>query len=396
MNTVLDADHQPRAPIRHFNSTAPQELTVDELVENFRQVRFYTEQFANRFNTEDQNLQSMPDASPLKWHRAHSSWFFETFLLRPYVNGYRSPESRYNYLFNSYYNGIGQQYPRAQRSLISRPDRAAVTSYRQHVDQAMEELLHSLDASKLAKIAPLVVLGLNHEQQHQELMVTDIKHALSFNPMAPAWADLATRDSASSGMRWLDFDGGLQPIGHRGGAFAFDNETPNHPVFLSTFQLADRPVTCGEFAEFIVDGAYERPELWLSDGWAWCREQAITAPLYWQRLDDEWHHYTAAGLFPIIKESPVCHVSFYEAHAYSQWAGARLPTEQEWELAASSVQCQGHFADRGQFHPTASDGADGSGLVQMFGDVWEWTASSYAPYPGFKAASGAVGEYNGK
>lgn len=377
-----------------FNTLDARQHTCDSLLGSFEQVREATDRFSKRFSAEDQNLQSMPDASPLKWHRAHTSWFFETFLLKPFSGDYRTPDDTYEYLFNSYYNGVGKQYPRAQRSLISRPDAESISRYRKHVDQAMKALISGADPGLLAELTPLVLLGLNHEQQHQELMVTDLKHGLSFNPAYPAWAEPPKAPAAAAALRWTDFEGGIRTLGHEGATFHFDNETPRHPVMLQPFALANRPATCGEYLAFIGDGGYRRPELWLSDGWAWCRDHRIEAPLYWWDEDGRWMHYTAHGADTIDPHQPITHVSFYEAWAFANWSGARLPTEAEWEHVASGINPEGHFADSGHFHPTGV--GDTTRMVQLFGDVWEWTASSYAPYPGFRPASGAVGEYNGK
>ena len=377
-----------------FNSCGPDRFRREDLVQQFCQVRQTSDRMVSGLSPEDQNLQSMPDASPLKWHRAHTSWFFETFLLKPHDRGYRPVNEHYGYLFNSYYNGIGQQFPRAQRGLMSRPDSDEVGRYRQQVDDAVIRLIESTPADRLAAIAGVVVLGLNHEQQHQELMVTDLKHALSFNPLAPAWTRSPEPLGDAAEQAWVDFSGGVVSIGHRSKAFAFDNETPRHEVMLHDFQLARRPVTCGEFADFIADGGYRRPELWLSDGWAWVRENGIEAPLYWRREDDGWMLQTLGCWRDLDPSEPVCHISFYEATAYAQWAGARLPTEFEWEVAARDQPVQGHFANSERYHPASA--SDGGRLVQIYGDVWEWTASSYSPYPGFQPAAGAVGEYNGK
>jgi len=393
MSSVLGA--QPIAPgCDRFNAIAVEEHDTESLLQSYTDVREASERFAGRFSAEDQNLQSMPDASPIKWHRAHTSWFFETFLLSPHQGGYRSPDPSFSYLFNSYYNGIGKQYPRAHRGLISRPDTEAVGAYRSAVDQAMLALISNAHADQLERLKPLILLGLNHEQQHQELMATDIKHGLSFNPAHPAWAEEAASTPAIKPLTWTGHEGGLHEFGHRGARFCFDNETPRHPVHLQDFELADRPVSAGEFLAFMDDGGYTRPEFWLSDGWAWRRQQSVTAPLYWWQEDGQWFQYSASGARPVDPGAPICHISFYEAHAFSQWSGARLPLEHEWELAAGSRSVDGHFADRGLFHPVGEDPASESG--QLFGTVWEWTASSYAPYPRFKAAEGAVGEYNGK
>ncbi len=393
MSSVLATDRAKLRPI-NYNAIKPEEQTPGSLLEDFRMIRQTTDHFASRFSTEDQNIQSMADASPLKWHRAHTSWFFETFLLRPHLADYQSPDELYAYLFNSYYNGIGKQYPRSQRSLITRPDAAAVSRYREHVDVSMETLVSTLTEDQLRTIVPLIILGLNHEQQHQELMVTDIKHGLSFNPARPAWATAATRSATTRPLGWIEFAGGLDHCGHAGDGFAFDNERPHHPVFVHPFQLADRPASCGDYMAFMNDGGYSRPELWLSDGWAWCRDNQIKAPLYWWQEDGRWLHYTAYGAAEVDPDSPVCHISFYEAAAFAQWSDARLPLEHEWERAARDFPVDGHFGDQGVFHPAGASGDQP--MQQLFGDVWEWTASSYAPYPGFKPAGGAIGEYNGK
>ncbi len=377
-----------------FNSTAPDQISREQLARQFGLVRQTTERMVAGLSPEDQNLQSMPDASPLKWHRAHTTWFFETFLLKPYQPDHQPVNEHYGYLFNSYYNGVGKQFPRTRRGLMSRPDSDEVGQYRAQVDDAALRLLEQAPEERLAEIAAVVILGLNHEQQHQELMVTDLKHALSFNPLAPAWTRSPEPRGPAAPQGWVDFSGGVVAIGHSGPGFAFDNETPRHEVLLRDFQLARRPVTCGEFAEFIADNGYRRPELWLSDGWSWVQENAIESPLYWQRTEDRWMLHTLGCWREMDPNEPLCHVSFYEALAYAQWAGARLPTEFEWEVAARGQPPEGHFADSERYHPASASGD--AQLIQMYGDVWEWTGSSYAPYPGFKAAAGAVGEYNGK
>lgn len=377
-----------------FNQSAPTGLPRETLIEQFCQVRRTSERMVSGLSPEDQNLQSMPDASPLKWHRAHTTWFFETFLLQPQARGYQAFNEHYAYLFNSYYNGIGRQFPRTRRGLMSRPDSDEVAGYREHVDDAVIRLLSEAPEKQLPTLADIVVLGLNHEQQHQELMVTDFKHALSFNPVAPAWTRVPEPVGPAPEQAWVDFSGGVVTVGHAGSAFAFDNETPRHEVMLQDFQLARRPVTCGEYLEFIADGGYRRPELWLADGWSWVQEQGIEAPLYWRDEDGQWMVHTLGCWRDLDPDEPVCHISFYEAFAYAQWAGARLPTEFEWETAAAAEPVVGHFADRERYHPASA--ADSGRLVQLFGDTWEWTASSYSSYPGFRPAAGAVGEYNGK
>ncbi len=396
MNDSSAISRDPTPPGRDpvFNRTPLDGLDRDELLASFRSVRQATEALADGLSPEDQNLQSMPEASPLKWHRAHTTWFFEQFILHPWMQGYRSFNEPFAYLFNSYYNGIGAQFPRAQRSLISRPDTVEVGDYRAWVDQAMERLIGTIADDQLAEFAGLMVLGLNHEQQHQELAVTDLKHGFSFNPLAPAWRDPAPKAQGIAGAAWIGFPGGIHEIGSPDDRFCFDNETPRHRVLLQDYELARRPVTCGEYLDFMHDDGYSRPELWLADGWAWVCANDIEAPLYWSRETDDWQLYTLAGTRPVDPDEPICHISFYEAFAYAQWAGARLPSEAEWEIAARGLPVEGHFADRGLMHPTGAP--DHTGPVQMFGDIWEWTASSYASYPGFRAAPGAVGEYNGK
>ena len=371
-------------------------LNRNDLVKDFRTVRDITESLAEGLSAEDQNLQSMTEASPVKWHRAHTSWFFETFILKPVLQDYREFDSGYAYLFNSYYNGVGRQFPRDQRGLISRPGIAEVAAYRQHIDNAMLSLLEHCSDECLKEIRQRLVLGLNHEQQHQELIVTDIKHGFSVNPQYPRWTDPPPPSPDSTGeLAWQEYAGGIRHIGtsDRDG-FCFDNETPPHRVFVDDFRLADRPVTCGEFMQFMDDGGYRESGLWLADGWDWVRRNDIHAPAYWVQRDGRWLLYTLAGLREVDPDETLAHVSFYEACAYAQWCGRRLPSEAEWEVAAVDEPVSGHFADTRHFHP----GRAGStpGLKQLFGDVWEWTATSYASYPGFKPEAGAIGEYNGK
>lgn len=394
MSSVQTLSDRGGAPTLSFNIQPPSRIELDDLIQQFLAVRQTTERMVAGLSPEDQNLQSMPNASPLKWHRAHTTWFFETFLLHPHGHSYEPVNPHYAYLFNSYYNGIGKQFPRPQRGLMSRPDSDDVGTYREHVNQAVIELLHQASQEQRQTLANIVVLGLNHEQQHQELMVTDFKHALSFNPLAPAWTHSPEPRGPAAEQAWIDFDGGVVSVGHDGKNFSFDNETPRHEVMLRDFQLARRPVTCGEYAEFIAAGGYHRPEFWLSDGWAFIQREGIEAPLYWRREDHGWMLHTLGCWRDLDPDEPVCHISFYEAFAFAQWAGARLPTEFEWEAAAARQPVAGHFADSERYHPASATGSDR--LVQLYGDVWEWTASSYAAYPGFRAAAGAVGEYNGK
>ena len=332
----------------------------------------------------------MPDVSPTKWHRAHVTWFFETFVLGPNVAGYEPFHPAYGYLFNSYYEAVGKRHPRPDRGLLTRPGAAEVGDYRRAVDEAMAELLAG---EVTPDIADLTALGLHHEQQHQELLLMDIKHVLSTNPLAPAFLDLPpTPVGAVRPRGWLEHPGGLTDIGHAGGGFAFDNERPRHGVWLEPFALADRPVTNGEWLAFIEDGGYRRPELWLSDGWAALQAADATAPLYWRWTDGAWSEFTLAGARPLDPARPVVHVSYHEADAFARWSDARLPTEAEWEAVAAGRPVEGRNLDLGRLRPEAGPPGD----LSLFGDVWEWTSSAYLPYPRFRPAAGAVGEYNGK
>jgi ergothioneine biosynthesis protein EgtB len=369
--------------------------TESALQARYASVRAATVQLAAPLSAEDCALQSMPDASPVKWHLAHSSWFFETFLLVPSLEGYRPFADDFRVLFNSYYQAVGERHPRPERGLLSRPDLATVRAYRSHVDAAMEALL-SMPLAAASRA--LVELGIHHEQQHQELILTDLKHLLSRNPThpvyRPGWPLQAVRPRARA---WHGYPGGIVDIGHAGTAFAFDNEGPRHRVLIEPFELAARPVSHGEFAEFIADGGYRQPALWLSAGFDTVQAQGWEAPLYWTRRDDTWRTFTLHGEVEIDPHAPVCHLSYFEADAYARWAGARLPTEFEWETAASRLAVEGNFVESGALHPVASSGDTRADVPdQMFGDVWEWTSSSYAPYPRYRPAEGAVGEYNGK
>ncbi|HEV3261403.1 MAG TPA: ergothioneine biosynthesis protein EgtB [Gemmataceae bacterium] len=377
----------------------------DLMQARYRAVRRCTEELCKPLATEDYVIQSLPEASPVKWHLAHTSWFFETFVLVPHLPGYRAFHPQFCTLFNSYYNAVGPRWPRPQRGLLSRPTVAEVYDYRAHVDEAMRQLLLPAQAETLAPVAETVVLGLHHEQQHQELIVTDLKHALAGNPLRPVYGGWHGRETMpQSGARtttgqseWVAFPGRLVEIGHAGAGFAFDNESPRHRVFLRGFRLASLLVTNGDYLGFMEDGGYDRPDLWLSDGWAARQAREWTAPLYWEKQAGEWLVMTLAGLRPVESAEPVCHVSLYEADAFARWAGARLPTEAEWETAAATVPLAGHFLECGRLHPSASVANDDhSPLAQLFGDVWQWTASSYLAYPGYEPLAGALGEYNGK
>ena len=371
---------------------------LSDLLVGYKTVRSHTDALSAPLSSEDQCIQSMPDVSPTKWHRAHVTWFFETFLLKPHLDGYREHHPAFGYLFNSYYEAVGERHPRPERGNLSRPSCEDVADYRAHVDQSMEELLaQPLDQAT----AELVTLGLNHEQQHQELLFMDIKHVLSTNQaLWPAYHDLspAPADVSDNGQpvaRWTGFDGGEVWMGHDGDGFAFDNESPRHRTILPPYRLANRLVTCGQWLEFMADGGYDTPTLWLSDGWYQRQEHGWDAPSYWDfHPEDGWHVFTLHGLQPLSPDEPVCHLSYYEADAFARWAGARLPTEGEWEHAAEGHVLEGNLGDLGRLHPAPAPVGDG--LRQLFGDVWEWTASPYGPYPGFRPAPGAVGEYNGK
>jgi ergothioneine biosynthesis protein EgtB len=359
-----------------------------DLAGRYQAVRDRSLALAAPLSAEDQVIQSMPDVSPTKWHLAHTTWFFETFLLKPSLAGYEVFDEAFDFLFNSYYEAVGPRHPRAERGLISRPSTEAVKAYRAHVDAAMGRLL----ASASPDLANLTELGLNHEHQHQELLLMDIKHVLSCNPLQPAYRPPSPRPAAAATtLGWVDFPEGLFEIGHDGDGFCFDNEGPRHRVFLEAFRLADRLVTCGEYLAFIKDGGYRRPELWLSDGWAAVQAQAWAAPLYWSRDGRGWSVFTLEGPRQPAPAEPVCHLSFYEADAYARWADARLPTEAEWEVAAAGS----HRADsEDSLHPAHAVG--GQGLNQMTGVLWQWTASAYLPYPRYRPCEGALGEYNGK
>ena len=371
-------------------------LTPPVLTEEYCRVRSRSLQLCAPLKPEDMMVQSCADASPAKWHLAHTTWFFETFLLREFVPGYRPFNADFLWLFNSYYNAVSAQPEKKLRSSFSRPTAEEILAYRRHVDAAMEELTAG-DVPD--EVRTRVVLGLNHEQQHQELLLTDIKHAFWSNPLHPVYA----RGGIGGGRReaalqeWVEFGGGLVEIGYEGKDFCFDNETPRHRVFLEPFRLASRLVTCGDYLAFMEDGGYRRPELWLSEGWTTVQNEGWQAPLYWRKTEGgEWEIFTLGGLVSLdeLLATPACHVSYFEADAYARWAGRRLPTEAEWERAAAGVPVAGNLMEGEKFHPRRAEGA--SNLEQMYGDVWEWTASAYLPYPGFAPLPGALGEYNGK
>jgi ergothioneine biosynthesis protein EgtB len=363
-----------------------------DLAEAYREVRAATEALCAPLSPEDCAIQSMPDASPVKWHLAHTSWFFETLVLEG-VPGYAAFDPSFRMLFNSYYQSLGETHPRPERGVLSRPSLDRVLAYRRHVDAGV---LRLLDRGAPASALDVVELGLHHEQQHQELVLTDLKHAFSRNPLRPAYRErVAEPAGRAPPLAWIRGEAGLVEIGHAGAGFAFDNERPRHRVFVEPFEIASRPVTNGEYLDFVRDGGYARAELWLSDGFAALGTRGWRAPLYWEAGEDAHSSFTLAGMAPLRPDEPVCHVSYYEADAFARWAGARLPTEAEWECAAAQAPLGGHFAGSGRRHPAPSPAAGGLPAA-LFGDVWEWTASAYAPYPGFRPLAGSLGEYNGK
>jgi len=382
-------------PSSHQASTGPGIRHGATLVAHWRQVRQRTEALAAPLSAEDCQVQSMPDASPVKWHLAHTSWFFETFVLECELPGYAAFHPAYRTLYNSYYNGIGAAHPRARRGLLSRPGLDEVMAYRRHVDAAIESLVEGQQLR--AAVARMIELGIHHEEQHQELLLTDVKHMLSCNPLQPAYARRWPLAAVSpQPLAWQGWEGGVRPIGHGGTGFHYDNETPRHRQFVAGFAIASRLVTNGEFAAFIEDGGYRRPELWLSLGWDAVRSEGWQAPLYWGRREGRWRVFTLQGEVEMDPHTPVCHVSLFEADAYARWAGARLPTEAEWEVAAADAPLAGNLLEVEALHPLPLADAGGDSPKQLFGDAWEWTSSAYGPYPGFRAAAGAVGEYNGK
>ena len=369
--------------------SAPAQSLHDQLIA----TRRLSTELARPLSDEDQVVQANDDASPTKWHLAHTSWFFEAFVLKSFLEAYRIFDERFEYCFNSYYESVGARQPRGKRGLLTRPSADEVRAYREHVDAALDRLC----AQRLEpRAAELVELGINHEQQHQELLLTDILSLFASEPLKPAYArgNLGVAVSEAVPLDWISFDGGIFPVGHGGKGFAYDNEGPLHDELVRPFKLANRCVTNSEWIPFIQDGGYSTPTLWLADGWATVNAQGWIAPLYWEEADGGFLQMSLQGLRPLDPAAPVCHVSYYEADAFARWAGYRLPTEFEWEVAGSNLPLKGRILGAGHLRPMRAD--SGNGLKQMYGDVWEWTGSAYLPYPGFKAAPGAVGEYNGK
>jgi ergothioneine biosynthesis protein EgtB len=368
----------------------------EDLRIRYRLIREFSEKLRETLEPEDCVVQTMPEASPVKWHLAHTSWFFETFVLKEALPNYKPIHPQFAYLFNSYYNAAGKMHCRPKRGLISRPTLRETLEYRCQVDGIMDAVFEN--PGILEKFASVIRLGLHHEQQHQELILTDIKHVFSENPLRPVFCERSTSESASVELgSWPSFPAGVCEIGYKGVGFHFDNEGPHHRQFTEAFELMPRLVTNGDYLEFIEDGGYRRPEFWLSLGWYTVNEQHWEAPLYWEKRDGSWWVFTLSGMRELDKDEPVCHVSYFEADAFARWAKARLPNEFEWEVAAADLPYAGNFADNKRFHPQPLDQTAGrQPLAQMFGDVWEWTSSSYSPYPGYAPTVGALGEYNGK
>jgi ergothioneine biosynthesis protein EgtB len=370
------------------------DVEAPSLAERLTATRLLSLELARPLSDEDQVVQANDDASPTKWHLAHTTWFFEAFLLKPFLPGYRVFDESFEYCFNSYYESVGPRQPRARRGLLTRPSAGEVRAYRGYVDEALARLFRN--GAMPARALELIELGINHEQQHQELLLTDILSLFAAEPLKPAYrqAGPGVAVAAASPLEFMPFPGGIFEVGHGGQGFAYDNEGPRHEELIRPFKLANRCVTNAEWIGFIEDGGYATPTLWLADGWAAVKAEGWSAPLYWEEADGGYMQMSLLGFRPLDLAAPVCHVSFYEADAFARWAGYRLPTEFEWEVAAANLPIAGHTLGEGYLRPLAADA--GRGLKQMFGDVWEWTASAYLPYPGFKAAPGAVGEYNGK
>ncbi|NND72433.1 MAG: ergothioneine biosynthesis protein EgtB [Rhodothermales bacterium] len=364
------------------------------ILERYLAVRHQTDTLCDPLEVEDYVVQSMEDASPVRWHIAHTTWFFETFVLRPYLSGYTEYNTRFQYLFNSYYVQAGERFSRPDRGMLSRPTVREIGAYRSHVDHHMTELLSSVSDDEVLRV---VEIGLNHEQQHQELILTDLKHMLSRNPLYPAYRNIeSSSDQDPGAIEWTRFDGGLVEVGTNGPGFFFDNEGPRHKVYLEPFKLANRLVTNGEFVEFVEAGGYDHAPYWLSEGFATREREGWTCPPYWSKRDDEWHRFTLGGLQPVNPNEPVSQISYFEADAFARWAGARLATEFEWEHASMTVSHDGNFVDNGKYSVETADPGRSSELQGMFGNLWEWTRSQYSPYPGYEAEPGALGEYNGK
>ncbi|WP_314728307.1 ergothioneine biosynthesis protein EgtB [Bacillus sp. Marseille-Q3570] len=366
------------------------------LLKSYQQIRAFSEQIIAPLEPEDFVVQSIPDVSPPKWHLAHTTWFFETFILIPYHSTYIRFNETFDYLFNSYYETHGKPYPRHARGLLSRPSVREIIEYRQHVDKSMFNFLDNCHENTLEEIAPILEIGLHHEQQHQELLVTDIKYNFSINPLKPIYHDKRNEPGSSlPEMDWITFQEGVVETGYSDEGFSFDNERPRHKSWLDAYAIANRPVTNGEYLDFIEDGGYQEPAFWLSEGWTKIKDDQWEAPLYWENIDGSWYTFTLSGMKKVELDEPVTHISFYEADAFARWSGKRLPTETEWEHAMKNVEIDGNFADNKMFHPDR-DYHSCNQMYKVFGDVWEWTSSPYTLYPGSKPLEGTLGEYNAK
>ena len=371
-------------------------FSKDYLISRFKSVRDFSMDLVEPLETEDFVVQAMTNTSPTKWHLAHVSWFFETFLLEKVYDDYESLHPQYSYIFNSYYLQTGEPHTRSKRGLLTRPTVQEVFEYREYVNEQVLQFLEDATEEQLAEFGPVIEIGNNHEQQHQELIITDFKYLFSQNPLYPIYkkTDQPKSDHVPP-LSWVSFEEGIYEVGNAGDEFTYDNEHPKHRRFLEAFEIADRLITNGEFMEFMQDDAYNRSELWLDDGWATVNENGWKAPLYWVQKEGEWYNFTLSGLRKVDPNEPVTHVSYYEADAFARWAGARLATEGEWETAAGEKPYNGNFVEQGNFHPRPLQ-EEGEGIKQLYGDVWEWTKSSYDAYPGYKPLPGALGEYNGK
>ncbi len=393
----MTAQHKAKAP----TDLPGERFSRESILESYRATRQFSEELADPLEIEDYVIQSMPDVSPTKWHLAHTSWFFEEFVLTESDPTYKHLNPKYSYLFNSYYVLAGDRYYRPNRGLISRPTVEQTYAYRNHIDEAMLDFIHNTDDSKWDDISSVIEIGIHHEQQHQELLLTDIKHVLSHNPLNPEYITPATHTDSKNGgdtkAEWIKYPEGIYLIGNDGDEFGYDNEFPRHKTYVGEFEIATRLVTNREYLEFIEDGGYGAQVLWLSDAWPTLTSNGWDSPLYWEQRDGEWYQFTLVGLQKLAMDEPVCHVSYYEADAYARWAGARLPTESEWEVSAENADIEGNFVDDGRFHPVEVQN-DGDPAIpnQLYGDVWEWTQSPYTAYPGYKTLPGALGEYNGK
>jgi len=376
--------------------STPKRHSREHLIDRYQSIRTFSEELVEPLETEDFVIQAIENTSPTKWHLAHVSWFFETFVLEKAIPDYESMHPQYSYIFNSYYLQTGEPHTRSKRGLLSRPTVEQVFEYRSYVDEQILNFLKNASEDQLSEFGPVIEIGNHHEQQHQELMITDFKYLFAQNPLYPKYKDLNLPEgSTPPPINWIEFKEGIYNIGSDGGEYTYDNEHPRHRKFLESFALADRLVTNGEYMEFMEEGGYERSPLWLDDGWATVNKRDWSSPLYWTKKDGDWYHYTLGGLKKVNPNEPITHVSYYEADAFARWAGARLPREAEWEVAAGDKPYTGNFVESGNFHPRPLQ-ETANGLKQIYGDVWEWTMSSYEPYPGYEPLPGALGEYNGK